>query len=64
MLIYHTWVYVFYVPSEKTVEKSVKDHHEEDHKEVELIAFNGRRLHVVPLHTNALYLVESKILGP
>lgn len=57
-----TWMDVFNVPSQNTVDESIQEHHQHHQKQVVLVIFNWWDGYVVPLDTNALYLVECKIL--
>jgi len=56
-------MYVLDVPSEKSVEQSVKDHHQSDKLQTELIVFNWRHRDVVPLNTDAFDLIERKVFS-
>ena len=59
----HTWVYVFYVPGEHEVHHGVEHHHEQHHEQVILVVLHWCDVDVVPLHSNALYLIKRKVLG-
>ena len=56
-------MHVLDVPGEQRVQECVEDHHEDDVEQVVLIVLHWRLGDVVPLHTNALYLVEGEVFG-
>ena len=58
-----TWMNVFDVPGQQCVEERVEGHHEQHQLQTELVVFDRRHGHVGPLDTDALDLVECKVLG-
>ena len=58
-----TWVNVFDVPGQQSVEQRVKDHHQQNELQIVLVILHRRHGHVVPLHADTLDLVERKVLG-